>query len=193
MVSYFYIPLFAPFYGLLGLYLVYGVLVAARGKAQSGMLGLLALFGDTVFFLIVASYGADRLLWVAAIFFLYLLAEALSFYSAVEVVVITAVAVVFCAVLPYESLRRLERPVVVSGILACGVAIHQRRQQATIDRLKEQLIEAKVAAEKARESERQRIASNSTMGRCRVSSACKCGLEFCANCWSAISMPGCRI
>ena len=48
------------FYGVLALYLAYSVIVAVRGKSFSGMLGLLALFGDTVFFLIMASYGADR-------------------------------------------------------------------------------------------------------------------------------------
>jgi signal transduction histidine kinase len=160
VVSYFYIPLFVPFYALLGLYFVYSVLVAVRGKAQSGMLGLLALFGDTVYFLIAASYGNDHLGWIAAIFFLFLLAEAISFYSAVEVVVISSVAVVFCAVLPYEPLHRLERTVVVAGILASGVAVNQRRRQKDAERLHEELEEAKAAAEKARELERQRIASD---------------------------------
>ena len=97
---------------------------------------------------------------LASIFFLFLLAEAIAFYSAVEVVVISGVAIVFCAVLPYESLRRLELTVVVAGFLACGVALNQRRQQKAADQLHEQLAEARVAAEKAREEERQRIASD---------------------------------
>lgn len=160
VLSYFYLPFFAPFYVLLGFYLLFSVAVAARGTSQSGMLGLLALFGDTVYFLIVASYGGDSLLWLDSIFFLFLLVEALSFYGALEVVVITAVGVVFCASLPYPPLRRLERPVIVSGVLACGVAVRQRRQQAVVDRLREQLKEAKASAEKAREGERQRIASD---------------------------------
>ena len=160
VVSYFYVPFSVAFYGLLGLYLLYSIMVAAQAKLPRGMLGLLALFGDTVYFLIVASFGADHLLWVSSIFFLYLLVEALSFYSAVEVLVITAVAVVFCAVLPYESLRRLERPLIVSGVLACGVAVKQRRQQAAMEKLREQLVEAKASAEKARELESQRIASD---------------------------------
>ena len=63
VVSYLSIPLSVPFYALLGLYFAYSVVVALRGKVQSGMLGLLALFGDTVYFLIIASYGNDRLIW----------------------------------------------------------------------------------------------------------------------------------
>ncbi len=160
VVSYLSIPLSVPFYALLGLYFAYSVVVALRGKVQSGMLGLLALFGDTVYFLIIASYSNDRLIWNASIFFLFLLAEAIAFYSAVEVVVISGVAIVFCAVLPYESLRRLELTVVVAGFFASGVALNQRRQQKAADQLHEQLAEARVAAEKAREAERQRIASD---------------------------------
>ena len=160
VLSYFYIPFFAPFYVLLGFYLLVSVGVAARGTSQSGMLGLLALFGDTVYFLIVASYGGDNFLWLDSIFFLFLLAEALSFYRAWEVVVITAVGVVFCAALPYPALRGLERPLIISGALACGVAFRQRQQQAVVEKLREQLKEAKASAEKAREGERQRIASD---------------------------------
>ena len=52
------------------------------------MLGLLALFGDTVFFLVLASLGPERLLWLASAFFLYLLTEALVFYTSLELVVI---------------------------------------------------------------------------------------------------------
>ena len=160
IVSYFFVPFFLPFYALLVLYLGYSVIVAVRGKAQTGMLGLLALFGDTVYFLIIASYGTEDLVWTASLFFLFLLAEAISFYSAVEVVVITGVAVIFCAVLPYDSLHRLERTVIVAGILASGIAVHQKRKQGEMERLREEVEEAKATAEKARDVERQRIASD---------------------------------
>ena len=160
IVSFVYVPISVPFFTVLGVYLLYGVGMAAGGKARTGMSGLLALFGDTVYFLIVASYGTGHLLWIASLFFLFLLAEALSFYSAVEVIVITAVAAIFCAVLPYESLARLEPTVLVAGVLAGGVAVHLRRQRAVSQEQKEQLREARIAAEKARENERQRIASD---------------------------------
>lgn len=161
VVGFLYPPAGAlQFYGLLGLYLVYGVVVAVRAKTQTGTLGLLALFGDTVYFLIVASWGNERLVWLASLLFLFLLAEAVAFYRAVEVVVITAVAAVFCAVMPYDSLRALERTVVVSGLLACGFAVTKHRQSVAMDRLNEKLAEAQTNAEKAREAESQRIASD---------------------------------
>src|SRR5260370_39352349 len=85
------------------------------------MAGLLALFGDTVFFLIMASYGAENMLWLASAFYLFLLGEALTYYSTVEVVVILVVCAVFCAVLPYGALA-LERTVIVAGAGARAVA-----------------------------------------------------------------------
>ncbi len=149
------------FYALLALYLASGVVMAVRGKAQTGMLGLLALFGDTVYFLIVASWGNDpRLLWLASLLFLFLLTEAIAFYSALEVAVITIVAAVFCAVLPYESLRTLERTIIVAGALGCGCAVNKRRQTLALARITEKMTEVRAAADKAREEESQRIASD---------------------------------
>jgi len=126
---------------------------------HAGMLGLLAIFGDTVFFLIMASFGGEQMPWVASFFFLYILTETLVFYSPVELAVIAAVSAVFCAVLPYGS-SVLVRTVVATGALACAFAINKRGQSMQIDGLKEKLVETEKLAEKARETERMRIASD---------------------------------
>jgi len=152
-------PVASLFYGVMSLYLVYAVVVALRGRSRSGILGLLALFGDTFFFLIVVSYGADRLLWLAGAFYLFLLGEALIFYGTLEVVVIVAVCSAFGVVLP-EGALVLERTVIVAGMLACGTAVNKRRQAREIERLREKLHEAERVAEKARELERVRIAGD---------------------------------
>jgi signal transduction histidine kinase len=144
---------------MMALYLAYSLVIALRGSSHTGMLGLLALFGDTVFFLIIASYGGERMLWLASLFFLFLLGEALAFYSTVEVVVIVGVCALFCAVLPYGALM-LERTVVVAGVLACAFAMNKQQQSAEIERLRTKVVEAEKAAEKAREQERMRIASD---------------------------------
>jgi hypothetical protein len=77
-LSYFY-PLNAPslFYILSAFYLAYTVLVALRVKGLTGTTGLLALFGDTIFFLVIACSAGEQLLWMVALLFLYLLTEAL--------------------------------------------------------------------------------------------------------------------
>jgi two-component system sensor histidine kinase DegS len=147
-------------YGLMGLYLVYALVVALRARPHRGLLGLLAIFGDTVYLLVVATYGADRMLLPAGAFFLYLMAEALVFHGVVEVAVIVAVVALYCAALPLEALHRLDLTVVVAGVLACGFASHKRRQRTIVDELRAELAEARQTAEKAREEERQRIASD---------------------------------
>jgi signal transduction histidine kinase len=147
-------------YAVLGLFLAYSTAVAIRSRWQSGTFGLLVLFTDTIFFLIVASFGTEHLLWLASIFYLYLLIEALVFYSQVEVMLVTAVSALFCAVLPNPEIRVLERTVIVAGALACGFAVNKQRQKGRVDELRAQLQEARGTAEKARENERMRIASD---------------------------------
>ena len=159
-VSYFY-ALKTPmlFHAVIGVFLAYTIAVAIRVKVLSGMMGLLAIFGDTIFFLILASMGSDHLIWMASIFYLYLLIEALVFYTSVELVVIVTLCAIFCAVLP-GPIRGLEPTVLVAGTLACGFAISQQRQRIRIEQLTEKLSESEQNAEKSLELERQRIASD---------------------------------
>ena len=146
--------------GLTGAFLVYAAALAVRGPARNGVLGLLALFVDAVYFLVLAGFGAGRLLWLICIFFLYLLTEALASYGPLEVVVIAALGAIFCAVLPNPAIRAAEPAVLVAGILACGCAIEKRRCLDGMAALQEKLEEARKTAEKARDEERQRIASD---------------------------------
>ena len=146
-------------YGVVGVYLAYSLLVALRARSHTGVLGLLIIFGDTVCFLIMATYGGAKLLWLASFFFLYILAETLTFYSTVEVVIIVAVSAIFCAVLPYGAMA-LERSVITAGSMACAFAVTKRRQSTEIERLRERLADAVKGAEKAGEAERLRIASD---------------------------------
>jgi signal transduction histidine kinase len=147
------------FYGLMAGYLAYAVLVAVRGTGHAGILGPLALFGDTVYFLIMASSLTESVLWLGAFYFLFLLTEGLVFNGPVEVAIIVGVSAIFCTVLPYGG-ARLERTVIVAGALACAFAVSQRRQTTEIEHLTGQLAEARKAADKAGELERMRIASD---------------------------------
>jgi signal transduction histidine kinase len=149
-----------PVVALLALYLVASLVGAIRGAGQRGLLGMLALFADTVYFLIVVYFGGDRIEWLAAAFFLYLLSEALVFSGPVEVMVIAAGSTIFCAALPNRQGRALESMVVVAGALATGFAVYARRQSALAEDLTGKLGAALKAAEKAREEESQRIAAD---------------------------------
>ena len=150
----------AVLFTVLGLFLVCALALAVRGSLRSGMLGLLALVVDTIYFMVLASYGPESLLWFISVFFLYLLTEVLVSYGPWEVVVVALVGIVICAALPNPALRMVEGVVVVAGALACGFAVNKRRQSVRIATLQEGLEEARKDAEKARELESQRIASD---------------------------------
>ncbi|HJT87762.1 MAG TPA: sensor histidine kinase [Bryobacteraceae bacterium] len=151
---------FSLLFGILGVYLAYSTAIAIRGRWQSGTFGLLALFGDTIFFLIVAGFGPDPLLWLASIFYLYLLTEALVFYSPLEVVVVASICAIFCAILPSADARTLEQTVIVAGVLACAFAVNKNRLKGRAEELHLQLKESQKMVQKEREAERQRIASD---------------------------------
>lgn len=147
-------------YALLGFYFIYAVVVALRARPHRGLVGLLALFGDTVYLLVIATFSPEPGLWLVSGFFLYLLAEALIFHGVLEVGVIVAVTILFCAMMPSEDLHRLDRMFIVGGALACAFAAHKRRQSLRVEEIETQLDEAQQTAQKARDVERQRIASD---------------------------------
>ena len=160
-LRYLYLPdPYSAISGLMVLFLVYSVVLAIRAREMSGLLGLLALFGDTIYFLILASLPTDRLVWPAALFYLYLLTEGLVFYTGIQLCVVAGACALFCALLPNGSLRFLEPTIVMAGSMACAFGFTRQRQNADIDDLREKLKAATKEAEKARDQERQRIASD---------------------------------
>jgi signal transduction histidine kinase len=150
----------SPVVALLVLFLAASAVGAIRGGTQRGLLGMLVLFADTVYFLIVVYLGGNRMEWLAAAFYLYLLTEALVFAGPVEVGVIAAGASIFCAVLPNPDVQALESMVVVAGALACGFAVFKRRQGALAQDIATKLEAAQKAVERTREEETQRIAAD---------------------------------
>ena len=150
----------SPAVALLVLFLVASVVETIRGGAHRGLLKMLALFADTVYFLILVYFGGGPMEWLAAAFFLYVLVEGLAFSGPVEVAVIAAGAAIFCVALPNPQVSGLESMVMVSGVLAFGFAVYKRRQDALAEELAGKLDAAQKAAEKAREEESQRIAAD---------------------------------
>jgi len=142
------------------LYLVCAVALLVQARQPRGVFGLLALVADIVCLLVSAGFGGERLLWFGSIFLLFVLAEALVFFGVTEVALVTAVATTFCIALPSLPLGPLLKTIVVAGALAIGAAVYKRRMTTLAATLEVGAAEAQQAAEKAREDERQRIASD---------------------------------
>jgi signal transduction histidine kinase len=145
---------------LFAAFLVYTALVALRFKGLKGFAGLVVLAGDVLFFLVLATLGPGHLVWMSAVFFLYLLTEALAFYTSVELVVVAGICAIFGAILPSESIRQIEPTVLVAGTLACGFAVTQQRQRRQMEGVADRIAAAGKAADKARDDERARIAAD---------------------------------
>jgi signal transduction histidine kinase len=159
-LSYYFVPSASvPFDALLGVFLVCAIVLALRNKPHSGLLGLLALFADAVYFMLIAMNGG-AMLWFASALFLYLMVEAVALYSHVEVSVIAAACFLFCAMLPFPHLHELARTILVGGAFAWGSALNRRKLAAAIDDLRESLEDARESAQKAREEEARRIAAD---------------------------------
>jgi signal transduction histidine kinase len=146
--------------GVMAVFLGYALVLAIRPKGPSRISGLLILFGDTVFFLVLASFLTERLQSVAAVFFLFLTTEGLAFHSPVEIAVIAGISVIFCGVLPNSATWALEPTVVVAGALACGFAVSKERLITRVRALEAKLEEMRQAVDKARDAERVRIAAD---------------------------------
>ncbi len=145
---------------IMAVFVVYSIVMGFRGKGFSGMLGLLALFGDTVYFLFVANFGTERLLWPVSLFYFYLLAEALLFHTAVQIALVAGVCTIFGLLVQAGSLRVLEPTIAGAGLLGFAAAAWKQRRLVQIEGLEEKVKSAQRSAEKARELERQRIASD---------------------------------
>src|SRR5947207_434159 len=81
----------------MALYAASSLFAVLKPEKLEGALGLLALFIDTVFFIVLARYGALETLWFAPVFYLYLLTHALALYGPREVVLVASVCAVFFA------------------------------------------------------------------------------------------------
>lgn len=163
----------------LGVFLAYAILVSVRRRSHSRAFGLLALFGDTVFFLILADHGAGQSIWFATIFFLYLMAEAVALFGPREVVVVVGIATVFCVVTQKPHLAVLARVVLATGTIAVAFAVNKKRLEARVETLTKEAGEAREAAGKAADAERQRIASDFHDGALQSFISLQMRLEIC--------------
>jgi signal transduction histidine kinase len=150
----------ALLYVALCAFLVYAAIVAIRNRWQTGTFGLLVLFADTVFFLVLAGFWPEDLLWLATLFYLFLLLEAITFFGPVEAFLVFATSIGFCLLAPGSRSLDLVRTVLVAGVVACISSAWKRRLEETSAGLRIQVTEKEEANVKALEEERQRIASD---------------------------------
>jgi signal transduction histidine kinase len=143
-----------------GAFLAFGLVVLLRKRTPDRAFGLFILFLDLVFFLVLASSGIGSLIWLALLYYLYMTAEAVAFYNPQEVLIVVAVSAIFCAVVQSQGPFALRQTTVVAGALAYAFSVYKKRTETRFEAVAREALETREDAQRARETERQRIASD---------------------------------
>src|SRR5579862_3728204 len=145
---------------LAGAFLIFSLLLPLRKTGYGGAFALLVLFADTVYFLVLVAAGIGAVIWLPAFYCLYLMAEAAFLYRPPEVLVVAVVGAAFCLSLQSENVFVLRRTSVVMGMLAYAFSVYKKRLETRMEYIQQQAIQTAAGAQRAREGERQRIASD---------------------------------
>jgi len=142
-----------------GVYLVFSLLVPLS-KGNGAAFALLVLFTDVVFFLVLAGAGIGSVIWLPALCYLYLIAEAVFLYRPPEVFVVAVMSTIFCLAVQSQHVIPIRPIVVVMGALAYAFSAYKRRLESRMEEVAREAGETREEAQRAREAERQRIASD---------------------------------
>jgi signal transduction histidine kinase len=144
----------------LSLFAILSFFLVWRPEILAGAIGLLALFIDTVFFMVLVRYGAVETLWVAPVFYLYLLTTAVALCRPRDVLLVAAICIIFF-VTPYPgSAHVLRTTVMVAGLFATAFSVQKQWLENRIEWLNEEILRLREEVETARETETQRIAAD---------------------------------
>jgi signal transduction histidine kinase len=144
----------------LALFIGYSLAVLRWDRLQGGAFGLLTLFADTVFLLILSNQGAGISVWFPTLFYLLLMAEGVVFYSVREVAIVGIVCTAFCVLARQPRLDTLLRPVVMGGVLGIAFALYKRYAESQRAELLRQIQAAQELAGQASDWARQRVAQD---------------------------------
>ena len=144
----------------IALFAASSLVAVMRPEIFEGAFGLLALFIDTVFFMVLARYGANETLWLAPLFYLYLLTTAIALYRPREVLLVSGVCIVL-SLTPYPGSAQVFRAtIVVCGVFASAFSFQKRWLENRVEILTEESARLREEAETVRETEAQRIAAD---------------------------------
>jgi signal transduction histidine kinase len=143
-----------------GAFLALGLLTALRVKNHGEAFGLLVLFVDLAFFLVLVSSGIGSLVWLPAIYYLCITAETVALHSPPEVLLVVALCAIFCLAARSDAAIALRTTTVVAGILAYGFSAGKKLLESRMQELVRATTETQEEARRAGEAERQRIASD---------------------------------
>ena len=120
----------------------------------------LALIVDFVFFFLSATSNASYSYWISSVFYAYVLIVAVMLHTWWKAVAVAAGAVILAYMVPSLHAEVLRPGLISAGILGCVVAIQREYLEERLSNASRQTVLYRYDAEKARETERQRIAAD---------------------------------
>ena len=145
---------------LLVLFLVYSFITAFWRGAQRSSYTPLFFAADTLFFLICASIRSDYSVWLCGFYFTYLMVSVGLGESWKHVLVVTVAAPMILAVIRFQAAVILAPAFAVAAIVGLVFAFHRRHLLDRLVRASRQAVISRAESERAREDERERIASD---------------------------------
>src|SRR5580704_929301 len=145
---------------LFALYAVYACVALFWRSFEEDGYPSLGLALDCIFFILSAISSASYSYWVSSVFYAYILLNAVMLHPWWKSLVVLVGSLTLLQLINPLHVREL-RPVLISaGILACEVAIQRQYLEDRLSNASRQTVLYRYDAEKARESERQRIAAD---------------------------------
>ncbi len=129
-------------------------------KSDRWQMSLAALFVEAGFFIVFSVYGSDPSGMAGAFLFLYVMISAVYGHGWGEVAIIETACLGFYAFVQMPKSESLRHVVIISGFLACAVALLKRRMENQLAEAARRENQLRAEAEKVRAAERQRVAGD---------------------------------
>ncbi len=145
---------------LAALFALYSLPAFFWRRLERAGLSLLLLCVDTVFFFLCANYSPASATWLVALFYLFLLLHAAVLHSWREVILVSAVSAAFLFLAGPPTAFPVSGSILVGSIIAAVLSLQRRTLEEHLDQSFHQSVLFRAEAERARETERQRIAAD---------------------------------
>jgi signal transduction histidine kinase len=146
---------------LFAVYVIYACVALFWRSLEDSGYPTLALIIDFIFFFLSATSGTAYGYWISSVFYAYVLLAAVMLHRWWKTLIVAVVAVALLYVVPtLHSAEMLRAALISAGILGCVLAIQREYLEERLASASRQTVLYRYDAERARESERQRIAAD---------------------------------
>ncbi len=141
-------------------YAAYAIFAVWWERYDEGRADLLRLIIDVIILLVVIANPPDRYGWLAALLFLSAIVSAVVYHSFREIVLVSAVAIVFSLAAGHDYPTAVAPVFVAGSVIAIVAGLQKEILEKRLSHTMKQTVYYRGEAEASRELERQRIAAD---------------------------------